>query len=237
MLFCPSGSESCSSVGSSSSSLSRPQLPLPVSASSWSNIPSSAPLIHPAADTRGPGHPEMIKSVPPQPPSATDATNYYVLPLEASGIPPGSVLVNPHTGGWRWKGCWPSLSLVCCFTSKFSCLVIFWFTHELFTTQGQNYRLACGCTRFVHHIQTKKHADQNAPNRWEKSVNIHHGPVVHFWAANWTSNAAKVVNSCCRSSHVRVCFSLCFLFVRCWIIGVFFDRQAFHPPRRQRCSL
>ncbi|XP_039997896.1 R3H domain-containing protein 1 isoform X2 [Xiphias gladius] len=91
------GSESCSSVGSSSSSLSRPQLPLPVSASSRSNIPST-PLIHPAADTRGPGHPEMIKSIPSQPPPATDATNYYVLPLEASGIPPGSVLVNPHTG-------------------------------------------------------------------------------------------------------------------------------------------
>uniref|UniRef100_A0A4W6FCK8 R3H domain containing 1 n=1 Tax=Lates calcarifer TaxID=8187 RepID=A0A4W6FCK8_LATCA len=91
------GSESCSSVGSSSSSLSRPQLPLPVSASSRSNIPS-APLIHPAADTRGPGHPEMIKSISSQPPPATDATSYYVLPLEASGIPPGSVLVNPHTG-------------------------------------------------------------------------------------------------------------------------------------------
>lgn len=91
------GSESCSSVGSSSSSLSRPQLPLPVSASSWSSIPST-PLIHPAGDTRGSGHPDMIKSVPPQPPPATDATNYYVLPLEASGIPPGSVLVNPHTG-------------------------------------------------------------------------------------------------------------------------------------------
>ncbi|XP_034408789.1 R3H domain-containing protein 1-like isoform X3 [Cyclopterus lumpus] len=91
------GSESCSSVGSSSSSLSRPQLPLAVSVPSWSSIPS-APLIHPAADTRGSGHPEMIKSVPPQPPPAADATSYYVLPLEASGIPPGSVLVNPHTG-------------------------------------------------------------------------------------------------------------------------------------------
>nr|XP_046237917.1 R3H domain-containing protein 1 isoform X2 [Scatophagus argus] len=92
------GSESCSSVGSSSSSLSRPQMPLPVSASSWSNIPSN-PLIHTAADTtRGSGPPEMIKSVPSQPPSVTDATNYFVLPLEASGIPPGSVLFNPHTG-------------------------------------------------------------------------------------------------------------------------------------------
>ncbi|XP_028998315.1 R3H domain-containing protein 1 isoform X3 [Betta splendens] len=90
------GSESCSSVGSSSSSLSRPQLPLPVSASSRSSIPS-APLIH-AADTRIAGHPEMIKSILPQPPPAADATNYYVVPLEASGIPPGSVLVNPHTG-------------------------------------------------------------------------------------------------------------------------------------------
>lgn len=91
------GSESCSSVGSSSSSLSRPQLPLPISAPSWSSIPG-APLIHPAADSRGSGHPEMIKSAPPQLPPATDVTNYYVLPLEASGIPPGSVLVNPHTG-------------------------------------------------------------------------------------------------------------------------------------------
>ncbi|KAM6892752.1 R3H domain-containing protein 1 isoform 1-T1 [Lycodopsis pacificus] len=91
------GSESCSSVGSSSSSLSRPQLPLPVSAPSWSSIPS-VPLIHPVTDTRCSGRPEVIKSVPPRPPSAADATSYYVLPLEASRIPPGSVLVNPHTG-------------------------------------------------------------------------------------------------------------------------------------------
>lgn len=91
------GSESCSSVGSSSSSLSRPQLPLPVSTSSRSNVPS-APLIHPAADARGAGHPEMTKSLLSQPPPAIDAANYYLLPLEASGIPPGSVLVNPHTG-------------------------------------------------------------------------------------------------------------------------------------------
>ncbi|XP_026157044.1 R3H domain-containing protein 1 isoform X3 [Mastacembelus armatus] len=91
------GSESCSSVGSSSSSLSRPQLPLPGSASSRSNVPST-PLTHPTADTRGPGHSEVLKNIPSQPPPAADTTNYYVLPLEASGIPPGSVLVNPHTG-------------------------------------------------------------------------------------------------------------------------------------------
>ncbi|KAF3706260.1 R3H domain-containing protein 1 [Channa argus] len=72
------------------------ELPLPVSGSSRSSIPNT-PLINPATDTRGTGHPEMIKSVPPQPPPATDTTNYYVFPLEASGIPPGSVLVNPHT--------------------------------------------------------------------------------------------------------------------------------------------
>nr|XP_043870155.1 R3H domain-containing protein 1-like isoform X4 [Solea senegalensis] len=93
------GSESCSSVGSSSSSLSRPQLPLPVLTSSRSGI-LNPPLIHPAVDPRGPGlPPDMMKSVPSQPPPpATEATNYYVFPLEASGIPPGSVLVNPHTG-------------------------------------------------------------------------------------------------------------------------------------------
>ncbi|XP_047433027.1 R3H domain-containing protein 1 isoform X3 [Mugil cephalus] len=91
------GSESCSSVGSSSSSLSRPQLPLPASGPSRSSIPN-APLIHPSTDARGPGHPDMAKSIPSQQPLAADTTNYYVLPLEASGIPPGSVLVNPHTG-------------------------------------------------------------------------------------------------------------------------------------------
>ncbi|KAK0144086.1 R3H domain-containing protein 1 [Merluccius polli] len=39
---------------------------------------------------------------PPQPPSlptsTTNTTSYYLLPLEAAGIPPGSILVNPHTG-------------------------------------------------------------------------------------------------------------------------------------------
>uniref|UniRef100_A0A1A8JN06 R3H domain containing 1 n=1 Tax=Nothobranchius kuhntae TaxID=321403 RepID=A0A1A8JN06_NOTKU len=88
------GSESCSSVGSSSSSLSRPQLPLPVPVSSRSN-PPSAPPAHHGINARGPSD----KSVPSQPAaSIPDTTNYYVLPLEASGIPPGSVLVHPHTG-------------------------------------------------------------------------------------------------------------------------------------------
>ncbi|CAG5932370.1 unnamed protein product [Menidia menidia] len=87
------GSESCSSVGSSSGSLSRLQLPLPVSARS--NMPAPPLLLQ---DSRGPAHPEMTKSLPSQPPAAPDVANFYLLPLEASGIPPGSVLVNPHTG-------------------------------------------------------------------------------------------------------------------------------------------
>uniref|UniRef100_UPI003AACFAE7 R3H domain-containing protein 1-like n=1 Tax=Centroberyx gerrardi TaxID=166262 RepID=UPI003AACFAE7 len=92
------GSESCSSVGSSSSSLSRAPLPLPVSAPPRPSVPGT-PVPHPAADIRGPGHPEVAKSAPAQPlPPATAAANFYVLPFEASGIPPGSVLVNPHTG-------------------------------------------------------------------------------------------------------------------------------------------
>lgn len=85
-------------MGSSSSSLSRPQLPLPGSASCRSTIPS-VPLIHRTSDTRGSAFPDMIKNVPSQLMPVPDATNYYVLMLEASGIPPGSVLVNPHTGG------------------------------------------------------------------------------------------------------------------------------------------
>ncbi|CAN9498091.1 unnamed protein product [Ophioblennius macclurei] len=85
------GSESCSSVGSSSSSLSRPQLPLlPAPTSSRSNV------VLPPPDCRGPGHSSATKSIPSQP--STDPASYYLLPLEISGIPPGSVLVNPHTG-------------------------------------------------------------------------------------------------------------------------------------------
>ncbi|KAM8872269.1 R3H domain-containing protein 1-like isoform 3-T4 [Synchiropus picturatus] len=91
------GSESCSSVGSSSSSLSRPQLQLPAPACSRPTIPSS-PLIYPRSDLRSSVHQETIKSVAPQPAPAVETANYYLLSLDASGIPPGSVLVSPHTG-------------------------------------------------------------------------------------------------------------------------------------------
>ncbi|XP_049608654.1 R3H domain-containing protein 1 isoform X2 [Syngnathus scovelli] len=91
------GSESCSSIGSSSSSISHPHRPFTVSVSLRPKI-SGTPLIHQAADTKGSALPDMIKSVPLQPTPSADATNYYVMSLEASGIPPGSILVNPHTG-------------------------------------------------------------------------------------------------------------------------------------------
>ncbi|XP_077368613.1 R3H domain-containing protein 1-like isoform X2 [Festucalex cinctus] len=91
-----SRSESCSSIGSSSSSLSRPHRPFPMSVSLRPKIVGT-PLIHPAADTKGSALADMSKSVLSQP-LPSDATNYYAMSLEASGIPPGSILVNPHTG-------------------------------------------------------------------------------------------------------------------------------------------
>uniref|UniRef100_A0A8K9WM94 R3H domain containing 1 n=1 Tax=Oncorhynchus mykiss TaxID=8022 RepID=A0A8K9WM94_ONCMY len=85
------GSESSNSVGSSTSSISRPQvlhLPLPV----------------PAALTQAAGPVGGPSTVLPTPSSSSassataNATSYYLLPPEATGIPPGSILVNPHTG-------------------------------------------------------------------------------------------------------------------------------------------
>ncbi|XP_043965912.1 R3H domain-containing protein 1-like isoform X10 [Gambusia affinis] len=92
------GSESCSSVGSSSSSLSRPHLPLQIPSASRSVVPGN-PVPLRAVDARVPGHPEASKSGPSQLlPSAADASGYYMLPLDVAGIPPGSILINPHTG-------------------------------------------------------------------------------------------------------------------------------------------
>nr|XP_029512250.1 R3H domain-containing protein 1-like [Oncorhynchus nerka] len=116
------GSESSNSVGSSTSSISRPQvlhLPLPVpaaltqaagpvggpstvlptpssSASSAATAPSSsrAPVHCDRGSRNGPA-----PASGPAPTQATaNATSYYLLPPEATGIPPGSILVNPHTG-------------------------------------------------------------------------------------------------------------------------------------------
>uniref|UniRef100_A0AAZ3PNL3 R3H domain-containing protein 1-like n=1 Tax=Oncorhynchus tshawytscha TaxID=74940 RepID=A0AAZ3PNL3_ONCTS len=86
------GSESSNSVGSSTSSISRPQvlhLPLPVPAA----LTQAAGLV---------GGPSTVLPTPSSASSAATATanaaSYYLLPPEATGIPPGSILVNPHTG-------------------------------------------------------------------------------------------------------------------------------------------
>uniref|UniRef100_A0A8C7JKV0 R3H domain containing 1 n=1 Tax=Oncorhynchus kisutch TaxID=8019 RepID=A0A8C7JKV0_ONCKI len=117
------GSESSNSVGSSTSSISRPQvlhLPLPVpaaltqaagpvggpstvlptpsssSASSAATAPSSSRAsVH---CDRGSRNGPAPASGPAPTQATANATSYYLLPPEATGIPPGSILVNPHTG-------------------------------------------------------------------------------------------------------------------------------------------
>ncbi|XP_047007627.1 R3H domain-containing protein 1 isoform X5 [Ictalurus punctatus] len=88
------GSDSCSSVGSSTGSLSRPALSLPVQA-----VP--APPRHVAACTVDPGPPSSAANAATRADTNTSAntnTSYYLLPLEASGIPAGSVLLHSQTG-------------------------------------------------------------------------------------------------------------------------------------------
>uniref|UniRef100_A0AAZ3R4Z5 R3H domain-containing protein 1-like n=1 Tax=Oncorhynchus tshawytscha TaxID=74940 RepID=A0AAZ3R4Z5_ONCTS len=115
------GSESSNSVGSSTSSISRPQvlhLPLPVpaaltqaaglvggpstvlptpsSASSAATAPSSSRAsVH---CDRGSRNGPAPASGPAPTQATANAASYYLLPPEATGIPPGSILVNPHTG-------------------------------------------------------------------------------------------------------------------------------------------
>ncbi|XP_077160147.1 cAMP-regulated phosphoprotein 21 isoform X2 [Paroedura picta] len=78
------GSESSSSAGSSGS-LSRPHQPL-----------SSAPVVPgvaaPSSNSISYTESGMNAQVVPS------NTSYIILPLEAAGIPPGSILLNPHTG-------------------------------------------------------------------------------------------------------------------------------------------
>ncbi|KAK3509867.1 hypothetical protein QTP70_018486 [Hemibagrus guttatus] len=88
------GSDSCSSVGSSTGSLSRPALSLPIQA-----VP--APTRHVGAGTRDPGPPSSAMNATTRADTNTSAnanTSYYLLPLEASGIPAGSVLLHSQTG-------------------------------------------------------------------------------------------------------------------------------------------
>lgn len=91
------GSESSSSAGSSGS-LSRIHQPL----QSASLIPGVA-----ANSSGSISYPEngMSGQVAPS------NTSYIILPLEAAGIPPGSILLNPHTG--QYSSLLPESALWC----------------------------------------------------------------------------------------------------------------------------
>ncbi|MFT7815010.1 R3H domain-containing protein 1 isoform X3 [Arapaima gigas] len=82
------GSESSSSVGSSTGSLSRSQPPLLVSALTQPSQAAPASASSSVSYEGGRSGPAAPSSNP----------SYYLLPLEATGMLPGSILVNPHTG-------------------------------------------------------------------------------------------------------------------------------------------
>ncbi|XP_012993328.2 R3H domain-containing protein 1 isoform X3 [Esox lucius] len=100
------GSESSGSVGSSTGSLSRSQPPLPVPALTQAGHPHHhaappCPVVYPAVCSTSStvSYEAAGRSCPlPAPPTNTANASYYLLPLEATGIPAGSILVNPHTG-------------------------------------------------------------------------------------------------------------------------------------------
>ncbi|NXY63391.1 R3HD1 protein, partial [Callaeas wilsoni] len=87
------GSESSSSVGSSTGSLSHSQQPLPVPALSQPS--PGTPAVYPAVSSSNSLSFDggMSGQVAP-----AASSSFFLLPLEAAGIPPGSVLVNPQTG-------------------------------------------------------------------------------------------------------------------------------------------
>ncbi|NWR27524.1 R3HD1 protein, partial [Tachuris rubrigastra] len=86
------GSESSSSVGSSTGSLSHTQQPVPVPALSQPS--PGTPAVYPAASTSNSLSFDggMSGQVAPA------GSSFFLLPLDAAGIPPGSVLLNPQTG-------------------------------------------------------------------------------------------------------------------------------------------
>ncbi|XP_035266109.1 R3H domain-containing protein 1-like isoform X3 [Anguilla anguilla] len=88
------GSESSSSVGSSTGSLPRPQQPLPTLSLTQPGH-AAPPAAYPTVSASCPVPYEGVASSPVAP--AANAS-YCLLPLEATGIPPGSILLNPHTG-------------------------------------------------------------------------------------------------------------------------------------------
>lgn len=101
-LHPPSGSDSSSSVGSSSGSLSRPtQLPLPAPVlpqpGRGFTVAPTAPL--PAAPIGGSASTPASQSATTNCNINTNAS-FYIVPLDTTAIPPGSVLLNPQTGGY-----------------------------------------------------------------------------------------------------------------------------------------
>ncbi|NXF43913.1 R3HD1 protein, partial [Oceanites oceanicus] len=86
------GSESSSSVGSSTGSLSHTQQPLPVPALSQPS--HGTPAVYPTASTSN--SLSFDGGISGQ--VAPTSTSFFLLPLEAAGIPPGSILINPQTG-------------------------------------------------------------------------------------------------------------------------------------------
>ncbi|NXK10253.1 R3HD1 protein, partial [Herpetotheres cachinnans] len=86
------GSESSSSVGSSTGSLSHTQQPLPVPALSQPS--HGTPAVYPTVSTSNTL--SFDGGVSGQ--VAPTSTSFFLLPLEAAGIPPGSILINPQTG-------------------------------------------------------------------------------------------------------------------------------------------
>ncbi|KAK6315388.1 hypothetical protein J4Q44_G00149170 [Coregonus suidteri] len=96
------GSESSGSVGSSTGSLSRSLPTHPIPALTKAGHPHNhaalpCPAAYPAVCASSTVFYE-VGGRSAAPPANTANTSYYLLPLEATGIPPGSVLVNPHTG-------------------------------------------------------------------------------------------------------------------------------------------
>lgn len=94
----PLGSESSGSVGSSTGSLSHIQQPLPGTALSQSS--HGAPVVYPAVST----HSSLSFDGGLNGQVASPSTSFFLLPLEAAGIPPGSILINPQTGWYPEKG-------------------------------------------------------------------------------------------------------------------------------------
>lgn len=108
----PLGSESSGSVGSSTGSLSHIQQPLPGTALSQSS--HGAPVVYPTVST----HSSLSFDGGLNGQAASPSTSFFLLPLEAAGIPPGSILINPQTGWYPKTGVYFSWDIRSCLKIK-----------------------------------------------------------------------------------------------------------------------